>query len=825
MQPTAQIITIGDELLLGQVVDTNSAFIGATAADAGLRMVEILSVSDKVEAIRRAIDEAIKRVDVVIITGGLGPTKDDITKRTIADYFGVDLVRDEQTYTFVRDMLTARGVEFNTLNEAQADIPRGFSALANPVGTAPGLYYNHAGRLIFCLPGVPFEMKKLFTEQVLPIIDNHFSLKRVVKRTVLTYGLPESELAALIAGWENSLPNYITLAYLPNPRGIRLRLTAHTEISTEEIDRQFATLQSIIPDYYLGDDPTSVEELLSELLLTRGETLSVAESCTGGAISARCTAIAGASAWYQGSVTSYSNQVKASILGVDPQSIERHGAVSSEVVAQMADGVRRATGSTYAVATSGIAGPSGGSDEKPVGAVWIGIASDKGTQTYLRNFGQPRDVFIERASTAALNYLRLGIAKGLLILILMLAIPSALAQQIPKRSLGELLERMVEVNYSKQIGELRVEQAKANHTPAPFLPSLEAQAVQSQQFGDAQVDNLSVGAKFNWRLFDGIGMFHNYAITKENYSVEQIVLSQQIEDLVDDVSSQYYNIIAIDNQVSVLQNSLQLSRERYNQASSKYTIGAGSGLEMRLAGADVNADSSNLIKARQSLDLAYIELNNYLRYPTTERGYIRDSIIFSELPNADTLRQRTISNNSDIILASKGIRIRDLEVKSAQAARYPTLDFSAAYNYGMISSQPASSFSSSNGGSWGFTIGANIFNGMETSRKIKSAKFESTIAQIELSDVTNKVISQLETEIILYTNALTLAELERQNSEAMELNMTLAMERYRLGDLSGIDFRNIQLQYLSALERKISTEYAVKIAQINILNLSGDLFP
>lgn len=409
MQTTAQIITVGDELLLGQVVDTNSAWIGEQAADSGFSVCEILSVADKREAITEALSRGLAKYDVVIMTGGLGPTKDDITKHTIAEFFGVDLVRNDDLYKQVERYMAERGVAFNALNQAQADVPRGFTALPNPVGTAPGLYGQHNGKLLFCLPGVPFEMKGLFVNEVLPIVKAKFVLKSVIRRTVLVYGIAESELAVTISDWEDALPPYMSLAYLPNPKGIRLRLSVCDTPSgvdaVSEIEAKFKTLKTIIPQYYLGYEPTSIENEIACRLAELGHTLGIAESCTGGNIAARCTALSGASRWFRGSVTAYSNEVKSAILGVDAALISTYGAVSGAVVEAMASGARQVLGSTYAIATSGIAGPEGGSAEKPVGTVWIGVATPGGVHSFMKNFGQPRGVCVERASSAALSAL------------------------------------------------------------------------------------------------------------------------------------------------------------------------------------------------------------------------------------------------------------------------------------------------------------------------------------------------------------------------------------------------------------------------------------
>ncbi len=415
MQPTAGIITIGDEILIGQVVDTNSAFIGSTAADSGVRVTEILSIRDTKEAIMLSISELMARVDIVIVTGGLGPTKDDITKKAIAELFSVELYRDMETYNHVKDLLTSRGVEFNELNKAQADIPEGFSALHNAVGTAPAMYYNGSRGVIFCLPGVPFEMKKLFTEEVLPRIKSHFSLDEVVRRTVVLYGIPESELAVKLEEWETNLQgDELSLAYLPNPSNIRLRISSNsssrtTPESLELIDNYIESLKQIVPTNFLGAEGSTVTTELARLLSDNSLTLSTAESCSGGSIAKACTALSGSSAWFSGGIVAYSNEVKASMLGVQEATLDRFGAVSSEVVSEMALGALERIGSDYAIATSGIAGPTGATDSKELGEVYIAIASKKNgvERVYHRNFGQPREVFVERLTAAALNYLRL----------------------------------------------------------------------------------------------------------------------------------------------------------------------------------------------------------------------------------------------------------------------------------------------------------------------------------------------------------------------------------------------------------------------------------
>lgn len=418
---SVEIITVGDELLIGQVVDTNSAWIGQQLGRIGAQIDRIVSVHDQADGIRGAVDSALGRADVVIMTGGLGPTKDDITKKTLADYLGSPLERDPEVYEHVRRMTAERGIDFNELNQAQALVPRGCTVLPNRVGTAPGMMFVRPGRtdtqprLLFSLPGVPFEMKTLVTEHLIPQLRQHFALRSVVHRTMITFGMAESAMALAIAPWEDALPDWLHLAYLPNARGIRLRLSAYdvdVTTATREIDRQFDLLRRHIAPYMLGYEPASVESAVAAILQERHQTLTVAESCTGGSISARITAMAGASDYYLGGVTSYSNTAKADLLGVRAADIEQYGAVSEPVARQMAAGALERFGADYGVATTGIAGPGGGTPEKPVGTVWIAIAwrdtdSAVCTAARLMHFSELREQNIERAATHALNMLRL----------------------------------------------------------------------------------------------------------------------------------------------------------------------------------------------------------------------------------------------------------------------------------------------------------------------------------------------------------------------------------------------------------------------------------
>lgn len=412
---TANIITIGDEILIGQIVDTNSAWISRRLNDAGITVNAKISVGDNKDAIRGTINAAIAMSNIVIITGGLGPTKDDITKQTLADYFDCGMVRDMETYEANRKRLEERGITYNELNKAQSLVPACCRVLPNANGTAPGMWFEREGKLLVSLPGVPCEMKALMDDYVLPLVKSHFKLNHTIHRTAIVFGLAESVLAERIAEWENALPEYIRLAYLPGFSQIRLRLSAYEVDSEEnvsnEIDRQFGALEQIIPDYMVGYGDDSVVSVTSQLLTSHGATLSVAESCTGGMIAAMFTAISGASEYLSGDVVAYSNKAKVNLLGVSERTIAECGAVSRQTAEEMAERAREVFGTNYSIATTGIAGPSGGNEEKPVGMVWIAVATPEKTYSRQFMFGGKREQNIKRASVTAINFLRL-ILKG-----------------------------------------------------------------------------------------------------------------------------------------------------------------------------------------------------------------------------------------------------------------------------------------------------------------------------------------------------------------------------------------------------------------------------
>lgn len=406
----AEIITIGDEILIGQIVDTNSAWIAEKLNEAGFTVIRKLTVGDDREEIIGAVEAAMERSDAVILTGGIGPTKDDITKSTLSEIFGGNMIRDEWTYRRNEEVLAARGIDYNELNQGQSMVPDTATILHNHHGTAPGMWFERDSKVVVSLPGVPFEMKELMTTKVLPRLTSHFRKSNVLHKTAITYGMAESVLAKTLSTWEEALPSYLRLAYLPSPSQIRLRLSAYdVEGSREqaEIDRQFGVLEKLIPEYFIGYGDDTVVSVTAKLLTQSGATLAVAESCTGGALSTKFTALPGASGYFLGGVVSYANSIKSSVLGVSEESLRQHGAVSREVAVEMATGVRRLYGSDYALATTGIAGPDGGSDEKPVGTVWIALSTPDRTVARKFVFGKLREQNIERAAATAVNLLRL----------------------------------------------------------------------------------------------------------------------------------------------------------------------------------------------------------------------------------------------------------------------------------------------------------------------------------------------------------------------------------------------------------------------------------
>ena len=405
----ATIITIGDEILIGQIVDTNSASMSRKLNAIGIAISEKISIGDTKEAIVTTVKRAMQSSKVVIITGGLGPTKDDITKSTLAEMFNSAMRYDEAEGEHIRTLLARRGIAFTELNRNQALVPECCTVLHNAHGTAPGMWFDTpTGGVVVSLPGVPFEMEHLMDDIVVPRLESRFQLRSIVHTTIITRGIPESILAERIAAWEDALPDHLHLAYLPAPNIVRLRLSAYDIDKAEAeiaINIEIEKLHAIIGDNIVGIEGATIEKLVHDMLIQRGATLAVAESCTGGTIASKFTAIAGASQYFMAGIVSYSNAAKSDILGVRIEDIEREGAVSECVARQMAEGARRVAGADYAIATTGIAGPTGGSELKPVGTVWIAVATPTGTIAQMRNSGTDRGQIISRASAYAIEML------------------------------------------------------------------------------------------------------------------------------------------------------------------------------------------------------------------------------------------------------------------------------------------------------------------------------------------------------------------------------------------------------------------------------------
>ena len=429
----AEIITIGDELLIGQVVDTNSAWMAQQLNEMGISLHQITSVHDDREHILTALDEAFSRADIVLTTGGLGPTKDDITKHVMCEYFGTQLVEDARVRTHIHELYKERPEALNRLTATQWLVPESATILPNRVGSAPIMVFEnevkgerlkvkgerHNSKFLIAMPGVPHEMKIAMTEQVLPYLQSkvesqmskvcdsqHLTLdiRQIIHKTILVHGIPESKLAILIEDWENALPSSIHLAYLPKDGIIRLRLSSYGEATEEEIQSYINTLLPLISNYLLVEEDISLESLAGRLLKQHGMTIATAESCTGGRLAAALNSQSGSSAYYMGSVVAYYNTIKEQVLGVQQDTLIQHGAVSEQTVREMAEGVRKLMHTDYAIATSGIAGPTGGTPDKPVGTVWIAWATPKGTEAQCFHFGaaREREQITQRAVTAAL---------------------------------------------------------------------------------------------------------------------------------------------------------------------------------------------------------------------------------------------------------------------------------------------------------------------------------------------------------------------------------------------------------------------------------------
>jgi len=405
----AEVITIGDEILFGQITDTNTQWMSAGLSKIGIRTIRKSSVGDNEKQILQILKEAESRADIILITGGLGPTKDDITKKTLARYFGSGLVLNEEALANVTEIFTRRGFELTEINRQQAMVPDNCTCLVNKVGTAPGMWFEHNGKVFVSMPGVPHEMKWLMENIVLEKLTIYFQTPVIYHKNIRTIGIGESFLAQKIEAWEDALPPHIRLAYLPSMGQVKLRLTATgSNLMTlrEEVQQQIDTLLTLVPEYVYGYDDDDLEIVVGRLLQERGLTLAAAESCTGGYVSHTLTKVPGSSAYFKGSLVVYSNQMKVDELDVKPETLAQHGAVSEETIRQMAENVRRKLNTDIGIATSGIAGPDGGTEEKPVGTVWIAYADHEKTVVKKLQLFRDRLINIQYTALSVLNLLR-----------------------------------------------------------------------------------------------------------------------------------------------------------------------------------------------------------------------------------------------------------------------------------------------------------------------------------------------------------------------------------------------------------------------------------
>ncbi len=412
----ATIVTIGDEILIGQIVDTNSGYIAKALDKIGVQTTEMLSISDDKNHILDTFASLQDKVDLVIITGGLGPTKDDITKKTFCDYFEDVFVRNQEVEDHIVALFTKLNFIPTQINKDQALLPSKALVLKNNYGTAAGMWMKKGKTVFVSMPGVPYEMKGIVNEELIPKIISEYKRPYIVHKTILTYGQGESMVAERIENWENNLPEYIKLAYLPSPGRVRLRLTArgeNEEVLQKAIQENIQSLTIIIGDIIVGfDEDETIEVIIGRLLRQQGKTIATAESCTGGKIAQILTSVAGASNYFRGSVVSYATDTKISVLGVSAQTIEKYTVVSAAVASEMALGIQKLMKADYAIATTGNAGPSKGDADAEVGTVFIALATPDTVFVSTFNFGQPRDKVIDRTTNKALEILQKEILKN-----------------------------------------------------------------------------------------------------------------------------------------------------------------------------------------------------------------------------------------------------------------------------------------------------------------------------------------------------------------------------------------------------------------------------
>ncbi len=405
----ATLITIGDEILIGQVVDTNSAWMGQELNLAGIKVSKIISISDTSEAIISTIKSALEQSDLILMTGGLGPTKDDITKKAIADYYGVGMEFHEPTYNRILKFFERLNRKPTSAHREQCDMPTNATLLHNKMGSAPGMWFEEEGKVLISMPGVPYEMKSIMADEVLPRLQKHFTTKPIAHRTVLTIGEGESRIADKIEAFESSLPDHIKLAYLPNLGMVRLRLSATGDDEAElnkTLDKKIEELNALIPELIFGYETDTIQQAVGRLFKEKGKTISTAESCTGGYIAHLLTSVPGASAYFMGSNVTYSYDLKEKILQVNKNTLDTLGAVSKETVIEMAKGSLELMQTDIAIAVSGIAGPGGGTPDKPVGTVWLAIGDKNNMKTVKLQLGKDRIKNIQYTAIVALNMMR-----------------------------------------------------------------------------------------------------------------------------------------------------------------------------------------------------------------------------------------------------------------------------------------------------------------------------------------------------------------------------------------------------------------------------------
>lgn len=416
----AEVITVGDEILIGQTIDTNGAWLGEEFNQMGIRLNRIVSIADQREEILSSINESFGRADLIVMTGGLGPTRDDITKQTLCEYFETKLVMNTDILAKIEEYFSKRDKQILEVNRQQAEIPESATVLPNKRGTASGMWFEKNGKVLISLPGVPYEMKGIMRDYGFEKILGHFKTRKIFHRTLLTIGVGESQIAESIREWEDDLRNSgLFLAYLPSAGMVKLRISGYENGEGEtalerNIDKRVAELEALVAEYIYGRDKDTLQQIIGDLLKERNASISLAESCTGGYIAQLLTSVPGCSQYFMGSVVTYSYSSKTQLLGVSAEDIKNRGAVSKETVEQMAKGVREKFNTTYSIATSGIAGPDGGTPDKPVGTVWMAVAGPGKIKSQRFQFGTSRSRNITMSGRAALNWLRKEIiTKGL----------------------------------------------------------------------------------------------------------------------------------------------------------------------------------------------------------------------------------------------------------------------------------------------------------------------------------------------------------------------------------------------------------------------------